>query len=265
MSYARMVSTSEYNAFIEGMMREAALVGLAVTQQLVIRDPRTTGSLAGGDKKSREKKLLIALDVRRRGDLIRTGYYMDLLVAANILIERCYITNQFAKLDKFKGHLLYFCTTYEIFRTITEAALVLFDVFFDLWQTMSIMGFHPPDRPEDGRMTWLSADADALDNAKKRQHAARERAKKAGQYTRPKSLPTFSEAFQEAHQIAEEMSEIGKQVVLKETTLDLDELSARFDELAEYVMRESRAAGDTEEPSTEPREIMTPAEDESDE
>jgi len=268
MSYARMFGTSEYNAFIEGVMREAALTGMALLQHGDIRDLRVTGALAGGDKKSREKKLLKALDVRRRGDLIRTGYFIPLLVVANILMKRCYITNQFAKLDKFKGYILHFYTTYEIFRTLTEAALVIFDVFFDLWQTMSIMGFHPPDKPEDGRMTWLSADADALDNAKKRQHAARERAKKAGQYIRPKSLPTFSESFQEARQIAEEMSEIEKQVLLREIAPDLDELSERFDKLAEYVMDvmgESRAAEDTEETSTEPREIMTPAEDESDE
>lgn len=266
MSYARMSGGGEYDAFFDGVMRDVTQVGIAISQQVEGRHKRVLGSLAGGDKKSKEQKLLVALAVHRQGEILRTGYFMPLFVRANVLLKRHFGNSNFAKLDNLKSQLVFFYATYEILVTIAEAALVLFDAYFDQWHTLVTMGFRPPDREEDGRMSWMSADADALETAKKRQHAARKRAEEAGRYVRPDSLPTFRAAFDEARVIAEEMDKIGREVVVSAMVPDLEELSSRIDEIAEHIANESRQAeGTTEETGTEPREIMTPTEEDSDE
>ena len=266
MSYARMTGGGEYDAFFDGVMRDVTQVGIGISQQVEGRNMRVLGALAGGDKKSKEQKLLVALAVHRQGEILRTGYYMPLLVNANVLMKRHYINNHFAKLDKLKSQLVFYYATYEILITISEAALVLFDAYYDQWHTLVTMGFRPPDKEEDGRMSWLSADADALGKAKKQHYAARKRAEDAGRYIRPDSLPTFRAAFEEARQIAEGMDEFSRKVALSTMAPDLEELSARIDELAERVMNEKRPVEDTtEETDTGPREIMKPSEEESDE
>lgn len=266
MSYSRMSGGGEYDAFFDGVMRDVTQVGIAISQQVEGRQKRVLGALAGGDKKSKEQKLLIALSVHRQGEILRTGYYMPLLVRVNVLMKRHFVNGQFAKLDALKSQIVFYYATYEILITISEAALVLFDAYFDQWHTLTTMGFRPPDRDENGRMSWLSADVDALETARKQHHAARKRAKDAGRYVRPDSLPTFRAAFDEARVIAEEMDEFGRKVALSTMAPDLNELSSRIDKLAEYVMKESRPAEDTRErDSTEPREIMTPTEEDSDE
>lgn len=266
MSYARMTGGGEYDAFFDGVLRDVTQVGIAISQQVVGRNLRVLGSLAGGDKKSKEQKLLVSLAVHRQGEILRTGYYMPILVDANVLMKRFYINSQFAKLDKLKSQLVFFYATYEVLITISEAALVLFDAYYDQWHTLVTMGFQPPDKDEDGRMSWLSADAGALDKAKKQYHAARKRAEDAGRYVRPDSLPTFRAAFEEARLIAEGMDEFSKKVAVSTIGPDLEELSLRIDELAERVMNGSTPVEDTtEETSTGPREIMKPSEENSDE
>lgn len=267
MSYARMSGGGEYDAFFDGVMRDVTQVGIAISQQVEGRKKRVLGALAGGDKKSKEQKLLIALAVHRQGELLRTGYFMPLLVQANVLMKRFFTNSLFAKLDKLKGQLIFYYATYEILITISEAALVLFDAYFDQWHTLTTMGFRPPDREESGRMSWMSADVDALETARKRQHAARKRAEEAGRYVRPDSLPTFRAAFEEARIVAEGLDELGRKVAVSIMAPDLDELSTRIDELAEHVMKGSRPAEDDtrETPITEPMEIMTPTEEDSDE
>jgi len=261
-----MTGGGEYDAFFDGVLRDVTQVGIAISQQVVGRNLRVLGALAGGDKKSKEQKLLVSLAVHRQGEILRTGYYMKLLVDANVLMKRFYINSEFAKLDKLKSQLVFFYATYEILITISEAALVLFDAYYDQWHTLVTMGFQPPDKEEGGRMSWMSADADALDKAKKQLHAARKRAEDAGRYIRPDSMPTFRAAFEEARQIAEGMDEFSRKVAVSTMTPDLEELSLRIDELAERVMNGSTPVEDTtEETSTEPREIMTPTEDEEDE
>lgn len=266
MSYSRMTGGGEYDAFFDGVMRDVTQVGIGISQLVTGRHMRVLGSLAGGDKKSKEQKLLVSLAVHRQGEILRTGYFMPLLVKANILMKRFFDRSLFAKLDNLKSQLLFFYATYEILITLSEAALVLFDAYFDQWHTLVTMGFRPPDKEESGQMSWLSADRDALETAKKRQHAARKRAEEAGRYTRPDSLPTFRAAFDEARVIAEEMGELGRKVAVSAEAPDLKELSLRIDELAEHIMREPRPAeGTSEETSTGPREIMKPAEEELDE
>lgn len=269
MSYARMSGGGEYDAFFDGVMRDVTQVGIAISQQVEGRCKRVLGALAGGDKKSKEQKLLVALAVHRQGEILRTGYFMPIFVTVNVLMKRAFTNSQFAKLDKLKSQLIFYYSTYEILVTISEAALVLFDAYFDQWHTLTTMGFRPPDREEGGGMSWLSADVAALENAKKRQHAARKRAEEAGRYVRPDSLPTFRAAFEEARQIAVEMDEFGRKVAASAMAPDLEELSSRIDELAEHVMNgstQSRPAEDTKEgDAIELREIMKPSEEDSDE
>lgn len=265
MTYARVSGQAEYDALLERVVRDATQLGIGISQLVAGKYMPVLGALAGGDKKSKERKLLTALAIHRQGEILRTGYYMPLLVKYNIFMMAFFANKQFAKIDKLKGQLVHFYTTYQVLITISKGALVLFDAYYDQWYMLTTMGLRPPDKEESGRMTWMTADMGALETVKKRQYADRERAKKAGRYVRPDPLPTFRAAFEEAHQIAEDMSEPDKQLVLREATPDLNELSSRIDELVEYIAREPKQAEGTEEPNIKPREIMTPAEDESDE
>lgn len=266
MAYTKISGKAEYDALLERVMSDATQLGIGISQLVEGKYMPVLGALAGGDKKSRERKLLSALAIHRQGELLRDGYFMPLLVDINILMKRAFDNHQFAKNDKLKGQLGFFYATYQILRTISKGALVLFDAYYDQWYMLTIMGFRPPDKAEDGRMTWMTADVDVLETVKKRQRISRRREKDAGRYVRPDPLPTFREAFEEARQIAEEMSESDSPLSLREAAPDLDELSSRIDELAEVIARESKQAEDAKEKtSTRPREIMIPAEDESDE
>lgn len=265
MSYGRMAAKGEYDIVFDSVLRDVTQVGIAMSQQVEGRHKRVLGAMAGGNKKSKEQKLLVALSVHRQGEILRTGYYMPLFVTANLLMRRHFTNSQFAKLDKLKGQLVHFYATYEILITISEAALVLFDAYFDQWHTLTTMGFRPPDKEESGQMSWLSADRDALETARKRHYAARKRAEESGRYVRPESLPTFRAAFEEARVLADAMSEIDKKVAMESKAPDLDELSDRINAIAESIKSGIVPASSEKKPDTKPREIMKPTEEKSDE
>ena len=223
MSWIQGLFNKDPEKILEHMSRDLAMAGIALEQVVKNRNKRMMGALRH-DASEKDRNLVL---LAHQG----ANYCQFMLVSYFLIMYARYweVREEYAKLQDWRTifdlhkDLQKFRGTHELYRSVHEAFMTLFDLKFDQYHTITTMLGIPTkeeDKTSDG-LGWVAADEDEMKKRTKAKHAARDRAKKLGLLIHEKGdYPSFESAVEFARMYWKEL-------------IDLDPIISDFDSFLE--------------------------------